>query len=88
MDIAILIVDDFPLVRRGIVAALQADPGMTVVGEAGSVAEGLEQGHERCGRHAPQRQLDPRAAIGFIHRASMPCRLYKAASDLRMRGEA
>lgn len=61
MDIAILIVDDFPLVRRGIVAALQADPGMTVVGEAGSVAEGLELAR-RC--HPDVVLLDLKLADG------------------------
>ena len=39
MDIAVLIVDDFPLVRRGIVSALRADPAIRVVGEAGTVGE-------------------------------------------------
>jgi DNA-binding NarL/FixJ family response regulator len=42
MDIAVLIVDDFPLIRRGIVSALRADPAIRVVGEAESAAEGLE----------------------------------------------
>ena len=45
MNIAVLIVDDFPLIRRGIVAALQRDPAITVVGEAESVREGLELVH-------------------------------------------
>lgn len=35
----ILIVDDHPLVRRGLVQTLAAEPGMAVAGEAGSVAE-------------------------------------------------
>ena len=45
MNIAVLIVDDFPLIRRGIIAALQGDPAITVVGEAESVREGLELVH-------------------------------------------
>ena len=47
MNIAVLIVDDFPLIRRGIIAALQGDPAITVVGEAESVREGLELVHTR-----------------------------------------
>lgn len=42
MDIAVLIVDDFPLVRRGIAEALAFDPGIRVVGEAAGVVDGLE----------------------------------------------
>lgn len=42
MDIAVLVIDDFPLIRRGIASALAADPAIRVVGEAGSIAEGLE----------------------------------------------
>jgi DNA-binding NarL/FixJ family response regulator len=42
VDIAVLIVDDFPLIRRGIVAALQAEPAIKVVGEAEGVAEAVE----------------------------------------------
>jgi DNA-binding NarL/FixJ family response regulator len=45
MEIAVLIVDDFPLIRRGIAAALEADRAITVVGEAESVSEGLELVH-------------------------------------------
>jgi DNA-binding NarL/FixJ family response regulator len=41
MDIAVLIVDDFPLVRRGIASALGADPAIRVVGEAETAAEAL-----------------------------------------------
>ncbi len=47
MDIAVLIVDDFPLIRRGIAAALELDPAITVVGEAETVREGLELVHTR-----------------------------------------
>jgi DNA-binding NarL/FixJ family response regulator len=42
VNIAVLIVDDFPLIRRGIMAALRADPAIRVAGEAGSAAEALE----------------------------------------------
>jgi DNA-binding NarL/FixJ family response regulator len=45
MDIAVLIVDDFPLIRRGIIAALEADPAIRVVGEADGVRPGLELVH-------------------------------------------
>lgn len=38
MDIAVLIVEESPLVRRGIVSALRADPAIRVVGEAGTTA--------------------------------------------------
>lgn len=37
-----LIVDDFPLVRRGIAAALAADPAIKILGEAGGAAEAIE----------------------------------------------
>jgi len=42
MEIRVLIVDDFSLIRRGIVAALQVDPAISVVGEADGLSEGLE----------------------------------------------
>jgi DNA-binding NarL/FixJ family response regulator len=41
MDIAVLIVDDSPLVRRGVVSALRADPAIRVVGEAETAAQAL-----------------------------------------------
>jgi DNA-binding NarL/FixJ family response regulator len=43
MHIRVLLVDDFPLVREGIAAALRADPAIEVVGQAASAAEGVEQ---------------------------------------------
>ncbi len=43
MDIAVLIVDDFPLVRRGLESALAAEPAIRVVGEAGDPSEALEK---------------------------------------------
>ena len=41
MDIAVLIVDDSPLLRRGIASALRADPAIRVVGEAETAGEAL-----------------------------------------------
>ena len=34
MNIRILLVDDFPLIREGFAAALEHDPGLNVVAEA------------------------------------------------------
>jgi DNA-binding NarL/FixJ family response regulator len=45
MNISVLLVEDFPLVREGIVAALERDPAITVVGQAGDGREGLEMAH-------------------------------------------
>ena len=41
MDIRVLLVDDFPLVREGVAAALERDPGIRVVGQAENGREGL-----------------------------------------------
>ncbi|MCW3816348.1 response regulator transcription factor [Micromonospora sp. DR5-3] len=41
--IRVLIVDDHPIVRRGLRAALDADPGITVVGEAATGADAIAQ---------------------------------------------
>lgn len=46
MEIAVLIVDDFPLVREGIALALGVDPAICVVGEAGSATEAVERTRE------------------------------------------
>ena len=43
MDIAVLIVDDFPLVRQGIASVLRIDPAIRVVGEAANASEALER---------------------------------------------
>ena len=43
MHIRVLLVDDFPLVREGIAAALETDPAIEVVGQAASAPEGLER---------------------------------------------
>jgi DNA-binding NarL/FixJ family response regulator len=41
--IRVLIVDDHPIVRRGLRAALDVDPGITVVGEAATGVDAIEQ---------------------------------------------
>ena len=41
MNIGVLLVDDFPLVREGIAAALTRDPAINVVGEAANGKQGL-----------------------------------------------
>jgi two-component system response regulator DevR len=43
MQIRVLLVDDFPLVRGGIAAALDTDGEIEVVGQAGTAAEALER---------------------------------------------
>jgi two-component system response regulator DevR len=43
VEIRVLLVDDFPLVRGGIAAALETDSAITVVGQAGTTADGLER---------------------------------------------
>ena len=46
MNIRVLLVDDCPLVREGIGAALARDPAITIVGEASNGVEGLEKAKE------------------------------------------
>jgi DNA-binding NarL/FixJ family response regulator len=46
MNIRVLVVDDYPLVREGLAASLEADPGIDVVGRAGDGAEGMRYAHE------------------------------------------
>lgn len=46
MHIRVLLVDDFPLVREGIAAALEADPAIEVVGAADGADEGLARARE------------------------------------------
>lgn len=41
METTVLIVDDFPLARAGIAAALRGDPAIRIVGEAGSAADAV-----------------------------------------------
>ena len=45
MNIRVLVVEDFPLVRDGLVAALERDHGIEVVGAVGDGRAGLEQAH-------------------------------------------
>lgn len=40
MSITVLVVDDHPVMRSGIAALLDADPGIEVIGEAGDGSEG------------------------------------------------
>jgi DNA-binding NarL/FixJ family response regulator len=42
----VLLVDDFPLVREGMTAALESDPAIRVVGEAGDGLEGVKRALE------------------------------------------
>jgi DNA-binding NarL/FixJ family response regulator len=49
MKIRVVVVDDFPLVREGLVASLEVDPDIDVVGEAADGEEGLEL----CRQHRP-----------------------------------
>ena len=46
MKIRVLVVDDFPLVREGLTASLEADPGIEVVGCAADGEEGLRLARE------------------------------------------
>jgi DNA-binding NarL/FixJ family response regulator len=46
MHIRVLLVDDFPLVRHGIGAALESDPAIEVVGYAGNGREGVARALE------------------------------------------
>src|SRR4051812_49703323 len=39
--VRVFLVDDHEIVRRGVAEVLEEDPGITVAGEAGSVAEAL-----------------------------------------------
>ncbi len=49
MNIRVVVADDFPLVREGLVRALERDPGIEVVGQADNGREALELAHA----HAP-----------------------------------
>ncbi len=42
--VRVFLVDDHEVVRRGVAELLEDDPGLVVVGEAGTVAEGLTRG--------------------------------------------
>ena len=40
-DVRVFLVDDHEVVRRGVAEVLEDDPGITIAGEAGTVAEAL-----------------------------------------------
>ena len=46
MKIRVLVVDDFPLVREGLIASLEVDPDIEVIGEAADGQAGLELARE------------------------------------------
>ena len=46
MKIRVVVADDFPLVREGLVRALERDPGIDVVGQAENGREALAMAHE------------------------------------------
>jgi DNA-binding NarL/FixJ family response regulator len=46
MNIRLLLIDDFPLIRAGFAAALERDPGMTIVGQADNGDDGLRLARE------------------------------------------
>ncbi len=46
MKIRVLVVDDFPLVREGLAAALAIDPGFEVLGQASDAEEGMRMARE------------------------------------------
>src|SRR3954454_20696119 len=46
MNIRTLLIDDFPLIREGFAAALESDPGLTVVGQADNGEDGLRLARE------------------------------------------
>jgi DNA-binding NarL/FixJ family response regulator len=46
MNIRVLVVDDFPLVRDGLAASLELDPGIEVIGRAADGEDGMRLAHE------------------------------------------
>ena len=46
MKIRVLVIDDFPLVREGLAAALAIDPGFEVLGQASDAKEGMQMARE------------------------------------------
>src|SRR3954451_16194187 len=46
MNIKLLLIDDFPLIREGFAAALEADPGLKIVGQADNGEDGLRLARE------------------------------------------
>jgi len=61
MKIRVLLVDDFPLVREGIAAALARDPAVEIVGEASDGVEGL----------AAAKELQPDVVLLDLHMPEM-----------------
>jgi DNA-binding NarL/FixJ family response regulator len=45
MNISVLLIDDFPLLREGFASALELDAGLTIVGQAEDGEEGLRLAH-------------------------------------------
>jgi DNA-binding NarL/FixJ family response regulator len=46
MNVRLVLIDDFPLIREGFVAALESDRGLEIVGEASDGEEGLRLARE------------------------------------------
>src|SRR3954447_9018278 len=46
MNIRLLLIDDFPLIREGFAAALETDPGLKIVGQADNGEAGLRLARE------------------------------------------
>jgi DNA-binding NarL/FixJ family response regulator len=46
MNIRLLLIDDFPLIREGFAAALESDPGLDIAGQADDGDAGLRLAHE------------------------------------------
>src|SRR3954464_4958841 len=46
MNIRLLLIDDFPLIREGFAAALESDPGLKIVGQADNGDDGLRLARE------------------------------------------
>ena len=61
MNIRLLLIDDFPLIREGFAAALEADPGLKIVGQADNGEEGLRLA----------RELQPDVVILDLHMPEM-----------------
>src|SRR3954464_5670493 len=61
MNIKLLLIDDFPLIREGFAAALESDPALKVVGQADNGEEGLRLA----------RELQPDVVILDLHMPGM-----------------
>jgi DNA-binding NarL/FixJ family response regulator len=46
MNIRVLLIDDFPLIREGFAAALESDPGLKIVGQAENGEDGVRLARE------------------------------------------